>query len=306
MERIQNLLSTQLSTEIQREQEILALKAQLEKTISSKREDILAEEKITAEMVTVRSKLKPGNFAFQLDDLVEQKTIVAEYDNAQLNDLVDFVNTIEKILVDTKNRKESIEAAVSSITYVDIASDRVAKTNFDFSKLEALERMWDDAAIKTEAENEKINQLKSKFDEEFINKIIILGEEIPEYLKSAATRLEIKKITAVKEERMATSIRLREDFDSKNEYELLRLVAKGLSNAAIDSSKAAIYGVKAVIDTVNEPTENKNNIRDTESGTKATKALKETGKDLSEALKAMTALGRNAASKIQDSSDKNN
>ena len=75
MERIQNLLSTQLSTEIQREQEILALKAQLEKTISSKREDIVAEEKITAEMVTVRSKLKPGNFAFQLDDLVDEVSV---------------------------------------------------------------------------------------------------------------------------------------------------------------------------------------------------------------------------------------
>jgi len=344
MTRITSLLASQVQIEASREEKIRALRSELEGAIVRKNSEIEKEDKITAEMMEVRSKLKTGNISKQLDELIVQKRQVAEFDQAQLKDLIDFVQAAETILQDTTDRTNRIQMALGNISDVDIL--RPSAATYDFSEFEELERMWDEAAKNAEAENSKIIQLKSKFDDELLNKVLLLGEEIPEYLKAAATRVAIKKEAAAQvaqvvqqreisskaasyvEASSEKSIQAFSDsdtMDTKDDYELFGIVAKSLSSAAIDSAKAGVFGLKAVFETVQEkdfsekmPSDKDleedqlkaignasktiaSNVRNTASATQANQALRETGNDLGSVFRAISALGKHAVERLNNS-----
>ena len=342
MIRIKGLLTSQLKIEASREEKIRALKSDLEGAIVKKNAEIETEDRITAEMLVVRSKLKSGNISNQLDELIKQKGQVAKFEQAQLTDLISFVQAAETILDDTTDRTNSIQAALSNMGVVDVL--RSGTATYDFTELTELEKMWDDAAQTAEAENRKITQLKNKFDDELMNKILLLGEEVPAYLQAAASRQAIKKEAAaqVAQQReleakaasfvgtssgtaMTGTFSRSDDMNVKNDYELFGIVAKSLSSAAIDSAKAGVFGIKAVLDTVQDekvsekmPSDSELNddsikaigsaskttassVRKTESAAQANDALRETGEDFGAAFKAISALGRHAVERMRES-----
>ena len=344
MTRITSLLASQVKVEESRDEKIRALRSELEGAIVRKNTEIEKEDKITLEMLEVRSKLKTGNISKQLDELIMQKRQVAEFDQAQLKDLINFVQTAETILQDTTDRTKRIQTALGNINDVDVLKPIAA--TYDFSEFEELERMWDEAAKNAEAENVKILQLKSKFDDELLNKVLLLGEEIPEYLKAAATRLAITReataqVAQVAQQREISSkaasyggayseksiqpFSNSDNMDLKDDYELLGIVAKKTFSAAIDSAKFGVFGLKAAFETVQEkdvsekmPSEKEleedqseaigsagktitSNVRNTESATQANKALRETGDDLGSVFKAISALGKHAVERLNNS-----
>ena len=257
MNLVKDLLISQFNIESSREEKIAALKSSLEGATERKTAEIIVEDNITAEMVVVRSKLKTGNISNQLDALIEEKGQLAKFEQAQLEDLEAFVSTTEVILEDTKNRAQTIDKAIGNLQAVAITQPEQAQ--YDFTELRELETMWEEAAKTSEAENRSIAILKKKFDDEFLNKLMLLGEEVPEYLKKAANDLEIQQQNTIAETRASNSILRSEssiqpanDVDAKDEKELWGILAKSLGSAAIDSAKAGVLGIRAVIDTVKE------------------------------------------------------
>lgn len=334
MNLVKDLLISQFNIESSREEKIAALKSSLEGATERKTAEIIVEDNITAEMVVVRSKLKTGNISNQLDALIEEKGQLAKFEQAQLEDLEAFVSTTEVILEDTKNRAQTIDKAIGNLQAVAITQPEQAQ--YDFTELRELETMWEEAAKTSEAENRSIAILKKKFDDEFLNKLMLLGEEVPEYLKKAANDLEIQQQNTIAETRASNSILRSEssiqpanDVDAKDEKELWSILAKSLGSAAIDSAKAGVLGIRAVIDTVKEKevseklkstTSKKeldeeslkaigdagrniaNNVGKTESAAQAQASLKDTSNDLGSAFKALGALGKKAAGRIKDGS----
>jgi hypothetical protein len=313
----------------------------LEEAISQKKALIESEDKITNEMMEVRSKLKAGNISSQLDVLIEQKRQVATFEQAQLDDLMGFMTSTQTILQDTKDRQTTIQTVLDNVRDVDVKQP--GQSGYDFSELAKLGEIWEKAAQNAEAENIKILQLKNKFDDELLNKVLLLGDEVPEYLQAAASRLAIRKEAAAQvakqrelaKQATSTSINMspsiessKDNFESKDDYELLGIVAKSLSSAAIDSAKAGVFGIRAVLDTVKEkevtqkmPTEKDleqdsvralseagktivDNVSKSESAAQANNALKETGADLGFAFKAISALGKKAAERLKDQEKK--
>lgn len=341
MIRIRSLLASQVKIEKNREERIAPLMADLEEAISQKKALIEMEDKITTDMIEVRSKLKAGNISSQLDGLIDQKRQVAAFEQAQLDDLMGFLTSAQTILQDTKDRRTTIEAVLDNVRDVDVKKSGDA--GYDLSELEKLEEIWEKAAKNAEAENIKILKLKNKFDDELLNKVLLLGDEVPEYLQAAASRLAIRKEAAAQVAKQrelanqATSSSIKsspsiesskDNFESKDDYELLGIVAKSLSSAAIDSAKAGVFGIRAVLDTVKEreatqkmPTEKDveqdsmkalgeegktivSSVSKSESATQANNALKETGTDLGFAIKAISALGKKAAERLKEQEKK--
>jgi len=340
MTLITNLLASQVKIEAGREESIISLISALEGAIKRKTGEIETEENITGDMVVVRSKLKTGNISNQLDQLIEQKRAAAVFDQAQLSDLKDFAMAAETVLQDTKARAIKIQQALANITAVDVT--QAGNVQYDFEELSALESTWDAAAKSSDAENKKLAALRVKFDDELLNKVLLLGEEVPEYLRAVANGMAIKKVgmeqvqerqrsMAANADKLESAIRSApeaDDMNAKDDYELLGIVAKSLSNAAIDSAKAGVFGMKAVYDTVNDKgvaeqlktsTSSKelkedslkafskatntiaSNVGKTASASQANDALKEGANDLGSAFKAFAALGKKNLDRIKKS-----
>jgi hypothetical protein len=111
-----------------------------------------------------------------------------------------------------------------------------------------------------------------------------------------------------------------DNLDLRDDYELMGIVAKKLSAAAIDSAKFGVFGLKAAFETVQEKDLSEkeleedqskavgsagktttSNVRNTESATQANKALRETGDDLGSVFKAISALGKHAVERLNNS-----
>ena len=340
MDRTKNLLLSQVQIESDKMEKMRALKCGLEEAIQSKSSEIKSEEGITAEMVEVRSKLKTGNISKQLDALIDEKRQLATFEQTQLDDLKAFVVTADSIIDNTKIRSQEIQKVIDNVNAIDIKQPGDVK--YDFSNFVELEMMWEKAATDAENENVTILKLKKNFDQVLLNKIILLGEEVPEYLTIAASDLAIQKEAQVQGQELRntanqrgivkssshseSSIQHVDSMDAKGEYELLGVVASSLGHAALDTAKAGVLGVKAVIDTVNEieVTEKlkssaagkqfdqnslkaigdagraiANNVGKAASASHASDALKDTSNDLGSVFKALGALGKKAAERMR-------
>ncbi len=105
--------------------------------------------------------------------------------------------------------------------------------------------------------------------------------------------------------------------DQKDEFELIGLAVKSLSSAAIDSAKAGIFGIRAIADTVRDDDiaqklkkqdaesvqalgEIAKKMKQNKSAEQASTALKDTGSDLSNALKAIGALTKKNLDKMKE------
>lgn len=340
MDRTKNLLLSQVQIESDKMEKMRALKCGLEEAIQSKSSEIKSEEGITAEMVEVRSKLKTGNISKQLDALIDEKRQLATFEQTQLDDLKAFVVTADSIIDNTKIRSQEIQKAIDNVNAIDIKQPGDVK--YDFSNFVELEMMWEKAATDAENDNVTILKLKKNFDQVLLNKIILLGEEVPEYLTIAANDLAIQKEAQVQGQELRntanqrgivkssshseSSIQHGDTMDAKGEYELLGVVASSLGHAALDSAKAGVLGVKAVIDTVNEKEVTEklkssaagkqfdqnslkaigdagraiaSNVGKAASASHASDALKDTSNDLGSVFKALGALGKKAAERMR-------
>ncbi len=345
--QIENLLQYQVSYEASRKESINSLITTIKSAIENKRADIVAEDKITAEMIDVRSKLKKGNISTQLDNLIEQKHKVAELEREQLDDLGETLTLVQDILDRTVQRETQIQTVLDNIRPLDLTSPNVI--DYDFADLIALASMWKEAAVELGSDGEKLADLKFKFDEILLTKIEITGGDVPESLQVVTKKVEAKKAAiqsatqkaeqeremsdiikaqvkakqAYKESLATAQTSITKVEDQRDDYELIGLAVKSLSSAAIDSAKAGIFGIRAIADTVRQDDiaqklkkqdaesvqalgEIAKKMKQNKSAEQASTALKDTGSDLSDALKAISALTKKNLDKMKDNRLKKN
>jgi len=334
--RIEALLSAQVSYEATRQEKIISLISTVDSAIKTKEEDIAKEDKITAEMADVRSKLKAGNISYQLDELIAQKSKISEFEKEQMNDLKKTIIMAGEILQNTMDRTSQIQQVLSNMKPLDIKTSQGG--NNDFSDLEELEIIWDEAAKNSVIDGSKMTALKEKFDDLILKKVTISGGEVPESLKSSPKRSTRKQATALQSQqekflkaeitaqvqaskagkdqpsKVSRSI---DKTSNKEDLELLGVIANSLGSAAFDSAKAGIFGVRAIIDTAKEENLGEKlkkqdaesveamgdlaaKVGKSKSAEQASSALKETSSDLSAAFSAMASLTKKNLNKMKE------
>jgi hypothetical protein len=116
-----------------------------------------------------------------------------------------------------------------------------------------MEQVLGQAAVNVAAAEKRIRQLSQRIDDALVNRAVVLGEDVPPGLAKTAQRAaarSIKKASSSPEIDFGLGSGDFLELKTKDERELLAMFAKSVGSAAFDSSRAAVYGLKAILDTV--------------------------------------------------------
>jgi hypothetical protein len=235
MEEISDIIKSKIDLEAQRQAEILGLVDTLRKTIETEQAEIVSEDHITSEMMQVRSKLKAGSIRSQLDDLLDQKKGVTRIDRALVDDLSSCLNEMESILEDSKKRAALMQSKLNGLAAPDTKKD----TPFDWTDFEELDRIWNKATEDITASKQLAQRLRDRVEGAVFNKSAILGEDLHHHRNAGDTIAHRSRLT-----------RATIDLKGKDERELIGVLAKTAGSALLGGSKAALFGMKTLVDSV--------------------------------------------------------
>lgn len=226
----------------------MKLMGALQECVASKEYDIANEEKITIEMIDVRSKLEPGVIAQNLEEIIDRKQTVSAIETDLVADLFDCLVELEIILDDARARVALMEMALHGLARPETRSS----TPYEWKDIEKMEILLEQAAENVATSEQRIRELSVRVDDALVARTIILGEDVPHSLAKAAQRRAARRL---KDKVMSLPpIKIdAEDFlnlQERDEKDLLAMLAKSVGSAAVGGSKAALFGVKAVFDTV--------------------------------------------------------
>jgi hypothetical protein len=247
--RIVELLVSRIGLEAVRQEQTWQLMNSLQQSIASKEYEIANEEKFINEILEVRSKLKPGAVAQNLDDLVEQKRTMNVIEQALVDSLFECLLELDKISEDARARAARIDAALNRMRRP------VASAPYEWKDIEDMEIVLEQASEEILAAEKRIRKFSQRIDEALVERTFVRGEELPPGLAKAAQRACARKATNTIKSlpRQATlNIDGFLDLKEKDEGELLRMLATSVGRATLSGSEAAVFGIKAVLDTVND------------------------------------------------------
>eukprot|EP00957_Ditylum_brightwellii_P006668 506587-Ditylum_brightwellii.AAC.2 len=187
VERVSDLLRYSIGEEEQRENQFQELLDNLQFTISSKESDMKSEASITAEMASVRSKIKAGTVATQLDALLKQRLQYTSIERDLVQDLYSCVKEMESLLVNSQEMSGKMKDVLERIVHPDITK---ADENYEWSDVDEMEDVLDKAAANVAASDERVMTLKAKLDRALIKKSQLLQEPIPDALKEVARKVQ--------------------------------------------------------------------------------------------------------------------
>jgi hypothetical protein len=244
---IVELLVSRIELEAIRQEQTGQLMNALQESIASKEYDIANEEKFINEILEVRSRLKPGAVAQNLDDLVEQKRMIIAIEQALVDSLFECLLELQKISEDAQARAARIDAALNRMRRP------VASAPYEWKDIEDMEMVLEQAGEEVLAAEKRIRKLSQRIDDALVKRTVVRGEELPPGLAKAAQRARARKATnTIKSLPRQATLDLEGflDLKEKDEKELLSMLANSVGRATLSSSEAAVYGIKAVLDTV--------------------------------------------------------
>lgn len=272
IERITSLLLSQIEFENERETSLINLIWTLQSAKLSREEDIGADEKTTAEMIELRNKMDDSTISSQLDVVIAQKQALAAINICQVDDLNGILDEAQSIVRETRALITLLELTLNRVVPL-TAGDKV----FEFSDLEKLQSVWKDASDVIDKTELRMQALKERYDNDRLNKLVLLGEPVPSSLQKVATKIEVEmkeenfldsdessettiisspqKINASASQIIPSSNNINSptlDLSAKNEKELVGLLAMSVGKAAIASAKAGVFGIKAVLETISD------------------------------------------------------
>jgi hypothetical protein len=340
--RIIDLLSFELELEVEREENLTQLVQSLEEMIADKEYEIENTKRIAKEMDDVRSQLDDGMIAENLDQLIELKYTIPVIEQELVDDLTECLYDLKGLLEDARDRAARTQLAMEGLSE---PPETRALEPFDWTDIEEVELVLQLAADNVASEKERIRELSQRIDEALVNRAVVLGEDVPPGLAKTAQRsaarsiknalslpdvdfeldsewlLALKDRNILREALSLPSVNIDLDVEDildlkeRDEKELLSRLAKSVGSATVDGSKAAFYGLKAVVDTMaGESSANGRNQRrqggskfmkdigETESAQVAGQELKKTGADLLDSVETVAALG----AKLFDKATKRN
>lgn len=248
--RIVDLLVSEIELEVQRQEDMVQLMDSLQDMVAAKECDIAEDKKIANEMIDVRSKLKNGLIAENLDKEVEQKLSVAAIDQELVNDLFGCLIDLQNLLEDAQDRATRTSQALDDF----VRPETSASKPYDWSDIEAMELVFEQAADNVAAAEERIRELSERIDGALVDKALVLGEDVPPGLaklaQKAAKRGSIKKAIISADIDLEMDLEGVMELQGKDEKELLSMLGKSVGSATVDGSKAAAYGLKSIFDSV--------------------------------------------------------
>ncbi len=268
IDRILVLLRNQVQFEKNRENKLTKLTWALQAAIISKDEEVKNDERTTAEMTDLRNKMEDSTISTQLDVVIAQKEALTSIDRCQLANLNEILQETQHILQGTRSLMKLIEETLSQVLPL-TAGDKI----YDFSHLTKLENVWKSASELIDTNEVRMREMKVKFDNDRLNKFVLLGEPIPESLQNAAKRVEKRSLKASANamgtesgivpsfEQQTSSqivalngippVKQVEELESKDEGEIAGVLAMAVGKAAVASAKASVFGIRALFETFN-------------------------------------------------------
>lgn len=267
----------------------------------AKQEDILADDKTTAEMMELRTKMEDSTISSQLDVVIAQKQALGAIDRCQMDDLNELISETRSILKETRSTIKLIEETLDRVVPL-TAGEKV----FDFSDLTNLENVWKKSSDDMDRSEVRVRVLKEKYDSNRLNKLMLLGEPIPPSLEPVAKKIEAAedveetpiavavaevvasseidqssstnieqsseiisssteivsssteiipsegKITVSPVSKVTPPVNTVNELSTKDEKELVGVIATSVGKAAIASARAGVFGIKAILETLNE------------------------------------------------------
>lgn len=244
-----DLLANEVELEVEREENMVQLMDSLQEFIAAKEYDIANEKNITKEVMSVRSKLKDGAVADNLDNLVEQKLSVVLVEQQLVNDLLDFLVDLQELSENARARASRISQTLEEFSQPKAESS----TPYDWTDIEQMEEVLEEAAESVKKAEERIFEVSQGIDNALVSRAIVLGEDVPPGVAKSAQKAaarSVKRVTRNPEIEFDLDVEHFVELKNKDEKELLAMFAKSVGSVTVDTSKAAAFGIKAIVDTV--------------------------------------------------------
>jgi len=329
--RICSLLQEAIFSERAREVRIRELVEMLKFAIADKVAEISREEGIFAQMTEVRSSHRPGKIATQLDALLDQKRSLLDIENQLLVDMSECLTEMISVLDDCRVRSSKFDEVLNRITRQKPIAAQAGEMTYQWLDIEEMENVLHRAATTATLSDKKIRGLQKHMDENMVMKKVLTGEDVLESIEKGGES-DFFERTITTKTKAALQPLMYEITGNKMKYDELRdmddsevlgVLAKSLGHAALSSSKAAVFGIKAVIDNVSKQstadaagehggrsnvaserdTSTVAGIVDSEASKKSGDALKDASKNILSAAGAIAALGAKNMQRIRDRVD---
>jgi len=254
MERVTASLKLEMQMEAERQSEISGLMSTINSAIESILADIYSDEAITAEMQTVRSKLKPGAIASQLETILERKIKVTDIERQLVDEMTACVVQMEITFQESQNRAKKMENTLSEFVLPDVKK----VVPCEWSSIEAMEQVLEEAAEDAFVCQAKIISIRDQINGALVAKNTILGGDVPASLTKVTQKLVEKKDVAGltgTEATAAVSIAPvvgLSDLKNSPDEEVLSVLSKSAATAALSGGKTVIYGLKSILDSVTD------------------------------------------------------
>lgn len=245
------LLGNEIELEVKREENMIQFIDSIQELIDAKEVYISNEKELTKEIIDARSKLRDGAVAETLDKEVEQRLSVAAIERQLVDDLFECRGDLQILLEGARSRAARTRQTMDGISRPDTRTS----TPYDWTDIDDMELVLQEAADNVSGAEKHIREVSQRIDDALVNRAIVLGEDVPPGLAKTAQRAAARSI-----ERASYSPDIDfelnvEDFwelKNKDEKELFMLLAKSVGSTTVDVSKAAVYGLKAILDAVTD------------------------------------------------------
>lgn len=244
-----DLLVSEYKQEVGRQENLVQLVDVLEGLIAAKDIDISNEKGITDEMVDVRSKLKDGTIAEELDEMIDQKLRTAAIEQELVNALYDCLDDLQGLLGESRDR-----ATRSKDILEGLAQDRPearSPNSYDWTDFVELEAALKQAANNVRETEERVREVSERIDDALVDRAVVLGEDVPPGLENAARRAAIRIIKKIFS---SPDVGLDLDFEglmelkNKDAKELFAILTKSVGGASGEGSRTGIFSLKSLLD----------------------------------------------------------
>lgn len=147
----------------------------LQDLIATKESDIANEKKTLTEVMDVRSKLRDGTIADNLDKLVEQKQSVVVIEQELVSDLSEFRRDLQNLVEGARDRASRTRQTLEAIS----RPDTEFLTPYDWRDIEEMELMFQQTADSVAGVEERIRELSQRIDDARFSRAVVLGEDVP-------------------------------------------------------------------------------------------------------------------------------
>jgi len=251
-EEVQSIISS-LESEIKMEKDrqdvIRELISTIQFSIVAKESDIESEEAITVEMQTVRSKVKPGPIASQLDTALRQKIKVTTIERELVHDLMSCKIEMQSILEESQERIVKIEETIDRFYCPDIVKiNNIAQ--FQWTDIDDMENILEEIAENSKGYQKSIMDVKNRINEAQNQKQFTLGSTTTQSYPSESKQQQQQQSRNQESSSNEKPIVGLTDLQNASDKEVLSVLSESATSVALSGGKTFVFGLKTLLDSM--------------------------------------------------------